>query len=170
MNRKRFVAVLASALLVVGVTTYVSNTLSTRADCVTVYVDYGVLDNGTKVVKCINVPQKTGALNVLQSAGFIVDGTKKYGSQVACRVNGLPSAIAPVNVSNHENYVETCTDMPAAFAYWAVLVKRLPDTANPLDQSKKWGWAATGIDKIFLSPGDSIGLVFADNDRVEFPN
>jgi hypothetical protein len=50
--------------------------------------------------------------------------------------------------------------MPAAFAYWAVIVKK---GALP------WGWADTGIDQVKLETGDSLGLVFVDNENVKFP-
>jgi hypothetical protein len=50
--------------------------------------------------------------------------------------------------------------MPAAFAYWAVLVK---------DGVLPWGWASTGIDQVTLEAGDSLGLVFFENDNQRFP-
>lgn len=129
-------------------------------ECVNVYVDYGVLDSNAKSTKCIPVSGTANGLAVLSKAGLSVEGTGKYGLQIVCRVNSLPSAIKPIGIKDHEDYVETCAEMPAAFAYWAVIVKKgtLP-----------WGWADTGIDKVTLKAGDSVGLVFAQNDDVKFP-
>ena len=129
-------------------------------DCVNVYVDYGVLDSNAKSTKCISVSGQANGLEVLTKAGLSVEGTGKYGLQVVCRVNSLPSATRPIGIKDHENYVETCAEMPAAFAYWAVIVKK---GALP------WGWADTGIDQVKLETGDSLGLVFVDNENVKFP-
>ena len=129
-------------------------------DCVNVYVDYGILDANSKSTKCIPVSDEVNGLEVLTQSGLLIEGTGKYGLQVVCRVNSLPSAFKPIGVKDNEDYIETCAEMPAAFAYWAVLVKK---GALP------WGWADTGIDKVTLKPGDSVGLVFAENDDVRFP-
>lgn len=129
-------------------------------ECVTVYVDYGVLDNNSTSSKCIPVTGKANGLELLADADLAIDGTGKYGSQIVCRVNSLPSSIQPIGIEGHEDYVETCAEMPAAFAYWAVLVK---------DGTLPWGWASTGIDQVTLEAGDSIGLVFFENDNQRFP-
>jgi hypothetical protein len=39
----------------------------------------------------------------------------------------------------------------------------------PLGISGAWGWAQTGINEVYLEPGDAIGLVFADEGDVRFP-
>jgi hypothetical protein len=129
-------------------------------ECVNVYVDYGVLDSKAKSSKCIPVNGEANGLKLLTDAGLAIEGTGKYGLQVVCRVNSLPSATRPIGIKDHENYVETCAEMPAAFAYWAVIVKQgvLP-----------WGWASTGIEEVKLKAGDSLGLVFVDNENLEFP-
>jgi hypothetical protein len=127
---------------------------------VSVYVDYGVLDSGATSTKCIPVASEINGLEVLTRAGLSVEGTGKYGLQVVCRVNSMPSATRPIGVKDHEDYVETCAEMPAAFAYWAVIVKR---GALP------WGWADTGVDQVTLEAGDAVGLVFAENENVRFP-
>jgi hypothetical protein len=59
--------------------------------------------------------------------------------------------------------------MPPAEAYWAVLVKEHQVVPMPLGISGAWGWAQTGINEVYLEPGDAIGLVFADEGDVRFP-
>ena len=161
MRKKSLVAIgVAAGIAVAGGLSLVGYIEAANKQCVVVHIDYGVLDQEAKFSKCVAVSGETTALDVLRDAGVTVEGTEKYGSQIACRVNSLPSSTKPVNVEDHEDYVETCAEMPAAFAYWAVLVK---DGALP------WGWATTGIDQVKLDAGDSIGLVFADNEKIRWP-
>jgi len=129
-----------------------------RPDCVTLYLDYGPLSNETKSTSCIPVAGKTNALDLLADAGLVIEGTRVYGNAVVCRINNLP-----------DSTVETCEEMPPAKAYWAVLVKEYEIIPIPFDTSGEWGWAQTGINEIYLNPGDSIGLVFANNGEVKFP-
>jgi hypothetical protein len=161
MQKKSLIAIgVAAGVVIAGGLSLIGYADAASKQCVVVHVDYGVLDQEAKFSKCVAVTNKTNALDVLKNAGITVEGTGKYGAQIACRVNSLPSSTKPVNVKDHEDYVETCSDMPAAFAYWAVLVKKgtLP-----------WGWAETGVDQVKLSAGDSLGLVFADNDKIRWP-
>lgn len=129
-----------------------------NANCVEVYVDFGPLNGGAKTSECIPLDTRTNALEVLNSAGFAIEGTQEYGEAVACRVNNFPDATA-----------ETCESMPPAEAYWAVLVKEHQIVPMPLGISGAWGWAQTGINEVYLEPGDAIGLVFADEGDVRFP-
>jgi hypothetical protein len=129
-----------------------------NADCVNVYVDYGTLKNNEKVEECIAVDGKTNALDLLSTAGFTTEGTLEYGEAVLCRLNNLPDATA-----------ETCESMPPAEAYWGVLVREHQVVPIPFGIVGAWGWAQTGIDGVYLNPGDSLGLVFADNGEVRFP-
>ena len=123
--------------------------------CVNLYVDYGPLDGGTKLTKCIDVSTKTLALDVLKRANLELEGTKKYGLSVVCRVNGLP-----------DEKTESCEIMPPEKAYWAVIIKEKQTIPFP---RKEWGWGQLAIDQQYLNPGDSLGLVFADNGKVVFP-
>ena len=150
--------------LVGGVLTWNAHSSSS---CTQIYIDYGVI-NDTKVTKCVDISIETNALNVLKSGGVELEGTAKYGNQIVCRVAGLPD-VEPIGIKGHEQYIELCQTMPPEFAYWAVLVKRHQTFPNPFDVRGKWGWAQTGIDKVVLKPGDSIGLVFSDNGKVRFP-
>jgi hypothetical protein len=129
-----------------------------RPDCVTVYLDYGITDSDTKMTSCISVAGKTNALDLLTDAGLVIEGTQKYGNAVVCRVNNRPDANK-----------ESCEDMPPAEAYWAVLVKEYEIIPIPFNTTGEWGWAQTGIDEVYLNPGDSIGLVFSNNGEVKFP-
>ena len=129
-----------------------------NADCVEIYVDFGPLKDGEKIKECIAINGKVNALDLLDSAGFATEGTVEYGDAVLCRLNNLPDATA-----------ETCESMPPAESYWAVLVKEHQVVPMPLGISGAWGWAQTGINEVYLEPGDAIGLVFADEGDVRFP-
>jgi len=124
------------------------------ANCVNLYIDYGLLDNSTKIEQCIKVSTETNALEILKTAGYTVEGTQKYGDAVVCRLNGLPDKSA-----------ETCEVMPPENAFWAVIVKE----KKLLLLFDEWGWAQTGINEIQLSKGDSLGLVFSTNGDLKWP-
>jgi uncharacterized lipoprotein NlpE involved in copper resistance len=127
-------------------------------DCVTLYVDYGPLENGTQSTSCIPASSKTNALDLLADAGLTIEGTQKYGNAIVCRINNRPDATT-----------ESCQEMPPAEAHWAVLVKEHEILPIPFNTAGEWGWAQTGINEVYLEPGDAIGLVFADNGEVRFP-
>jgi len=124
------------------------------SNCVNVYIDYGSLDNSTKIQQCVEVSTKTNALEILKTAGYTTEGTKKYGDAVVCRLNGLP-----------DKSMETCEVMPPENAFWAVIVKE----KKLLPFFDDWGWAQTGINEIKLSKGDSLGLVFSTNGDLKWP-
>ena len=125
-------------------------------NCINLYVDYGPLDGGTKLTKCIDVSTKTTALNVLKKANLEIEGTKKYGLAIVCRVNDLPDQKA-----------ESCEIMPPEKAYWAVIIKEKQTIIFP---RKEWGWGQLAIDQQYLSPGDSVGLVWTGpNGELKFP-
>jgi hypothetical protein len=157
--RNKNISILISIAIILTGSFFIASN-ATNKQCVGVYVDYGVLDSNAVSTKCVEVSGQVNGLEVLSKAGILIEGTDKYGMQIVCRVNSLPSATRPIGIKDHEDYVETCAEMPATFAYWAVIVKK---GALP------WGWADTGIDKVMLKDGDSVGLVFAENDNVRFP-
>ena len=126
-----------------------------NSNCINLYVDYGSLENETKLTKCIESSNKIIALDVLRKANLEIEGTKKYGLGVVCRVNSLPNA-----------KVESCEEMPPANAYWAIIIKEKQVIPFP---RKEWGWGQLAIDQQYLNPGDSIGLIWADNGKVVFP-
>lgn len=127
-----------------------------KISCVNVYVDFQKLDNNKIISECISEIDKVNALQLLGKANIGISGTEKYGLAVACRVNGLPNAKQ-----------ESCLKMPPANAYWAVLIKTKVNVADPFP---KWGWAKTGISDVYLSPGDSLGLVFVTDGKVKWPS
>jgi hypothetical protein len=123
--------------------------------CVNLYVDFGSLNYGEKITKCVDTNSKITALDVLNKGNLRIEGTKKYGLGVVCRINGLPNA-----------KIESCETMPPANSYWAIIIKEkqlLPFPTNA------WGWAQLSVDEQLLNPGDSIGFVFTENGKVNFP-
>ena len=125
-------------------------------NCVNLYVDYGVLDNGTKITKCIEASNNTVALDILKKANLKIEGTSKYGLGVVCRVNGLPDEKA-----------ESCKIMPPAEAYWAIIIKEKQKIPLPINE---WGWGQLAVDQQELNPGDSLGLVWTGpNGELRFP-
>lgn len=74
---------------------------------------------------------------------------------VVCRVNNLPDQDS-----------ESCEEMPSEKAYWAIIIKEKQVLPLP---TKEWGWGQLAINQQYLSPGDSIGLVWANNGKVVFP-
>ena len=125
-------------------------------NCVNLYVDYGVLDNGTKITKCIEASNNTVALDILKKANLKIEGTNKYGLGVVCRVNGLPDEKA-----------ESCETMPPAEAYWAIIIKEKQSVPLPINE---WGWGQLAVDQQELNQGDSIGLVWTGpTGELKFP-
>lgn len=149
--KKGLLFVIATGLVIGGLSV-VNNS---NDSCVNLYVDYGQLDNGTKLTKCIDVSTKTNALDLLKSANLTIEGTKKYGDGVVCRVNGLPNLT-----------IESCESMPSEKAYWAIIIKEKQVLPLP---TKEWGWGQLAINQQYLNPGDSIGLVWANDGKVVFP-
>lgn len=121
-------------------------------DGVEVVVNYsGQAENSRQ---CIGINGSTElAKNVLASAGIAVEGTKAYGDAVVCRVDGVPSRTEPLVVEGEEPYVESCQDMPAAFAYWGLWMKQSPEA--------DWEYAMEGIGSLQLKAGQSLGLAFS---------
>jgi hypothetical protein len=127
-----------------------------KDNCINLYVDYGVLDNQTKLEKCVESSSSILALDVLKQANLKIEGTKKYGLGVVCRVNGLPNEKA-----------ESCEVMPPAEAYWAIIIKEKQVIPFP---RKEWGWGQLAIDQQYLNSGDSVGLVWTGpKGELKFP-
>lgn len=123
--------------------------------CINLYIDYGSLNNNTKSNQCVESSTEIIALDLLKQAGLTIEGTKRWGDAVVCRVNNLPNAT-----------IEACDGMPSEKAYWAIIIKEKQFLPFP---TKEWGWGQLAINEQYLNPGDSIGLVFADNGKVRFP-
>ena len=167
-NGKKFLpATLVAALIIGGISFY---SAQSNKNCVTVLIDYGVLDpQGSPYEKCLSADGEVNALELMNSANFKLEGTDKYGNNIVCRINNLPKPNEPIGIKGHEDYIETCKDMPAEFAYWAMLEKRKQPVPNPADLNAKWAWAQVGVADLALKPGDSLAFVFTDNGNVKFP-
>ena len=150
---KKILASLA-IFIAVGATLFVIN--KPDDNCINLYVDYGVLDNQTKLEKCVESSSSILALDVLKQANLKIEGTKKYGLGVVCRVNGLPDKKA-----------ESCEVMPPAEAYWAIIIKEKQVIPFPRNE---WGWGQLAIDQQYLNVGDSVGLVWTGpKGELKFP-
>lgn len=150
---KKILMIVVTAALVVGGFSIINKS---DDSCINLYVDYNQLDSGTKLTKCIDASTKTIALDVLKKANLEIEGTKKYGLGVVCRVNNLPDEKA-----------ESCEIMPPEKAYWALIIKEKQTIPFP---RKEWGWGQLAIDQQYLNPGDSLGLVWAGpNGELRFP-
>ena len=150
---KKILMIVVTAALVVGGFSIINKS---DDSCIDLYVDYGQLDGGTKLTKCIDASTNTIALDVLKKANLEIEGTKKYGLGVVCRVNNLPDEKA-----------ESCEIMPPAEAYWAIIIKEKQTISFP---RKEWGWGQLAVDQQYLNPGDSLGLVWTGpNGELKFP-
>jgi hypothetical protein len=126
---------------------------ATAAACAGVFVTVqsGLL-GGDDVESCAAATSPITAAAALAAVGVTTEGTRQYGDQVVCRVNGEPSASKPFTVPGHAPYTETCAGMPAAFAYWGVWVRDAP--------AGQWDYAQSGIGTQQLKPGQALGLKF----------
>ena len=147
---------LAMAISLTGCST---NTTTATDNCITILVDFQSLDNNNKSVQCLEATANTKAADIVAKAGFTIEGTDKYGLQIVCRVNGLPSATQVIG--SHTDYRETCAEMPAEFAYWALLI-RTP--------KQDWQYAPVGIADLTLNPGEQMALVFSLDEAMVLPN
>jgi hypothetical protein len=165
---KKFLpAILVVTLVITGISVW---SAKTDGNCVTVSIDYGVLESqNTNYEKCLTVSGEVTALDLIKSANFAIEGTEKYGDQIVCRLNNLPKQDQPIGVKGHEDYIETCKDMPAEFAYWAVFEKKKQVIPNPADLNTKWTYAQVGVAELALNSGDSLAFVFTDNGNVKYP-
>lgn len=118
---------------------------------VTLAVDSSALTGGSSETWCINANGPVTISNALSYVGVSIEGTKQYGDQVICRVNGLPSASEPVGSTQDPAYVEKCESMPAAFAYWALWTK---------PAGGAWDYAQEGLSTLKAQPGESVELLF----------
>lgn len=151
MRKELFLSVVAFLVFVGGYFVVQNN----NETCINLYVDFGSLDNSTKVEKCLDVSGPINAVDLLKQAGYTLEGTQKYGDAVLCRLNGLP-----------DKSVESCEVMPAENAFWAVIIKE--NRLLPFPPTE-WGWGQKAINETFVSPGDSIGLVFSTNGDLQWP-
>jgi len=133
-------------------------------DCsgVVLEINYGLL-SAERAATCVEFADDTAlAKDILASAGFVTEGTGTYGDQIVCRVNGLPSATEAFEVEGEAPHLESCADMPPAFAYWALWVKA--------DQESPWAYAEEGVGTLMMGQGTSLGLVFSTGGETPTPS
>lgn len=167
---RRLLTLLAAGALALGLSACASNSGAERADTesptpartivdgacptgkgVTLAVDSSALTGGSSQSWCFPTMDKVAVADVVAAAGLSIEGTKQYGDQVICRVNGLPSASEPVGSVQDPAYIEKCDAMPAAFAYWALWTKPVGGA---------WDYAQEGVSTLTAQPGESVELLF----------
>lgn len=149
MTKKLFALALiltVSGLGIQGIQSLTKPASSTESGCITVYYD-----NSTDSPKseCIDQIGYVDATTVLNKAGYQLEGTDKYPSEIVCRVNNYPTPDQ-----------EPCKNMPPEDAYWAIIV----------NEKGHWDWAQVGIAQIKLKPGQGIGLVYVVDGQINFPS
>lgn len=152
-SKKRVITLAAVIAIFAGIWIYPGDS---KESCINLYIDFGQLDNSNKISQCIPATKTTAAFDILKSGKIDLEGTNKYGLQVVCRVNGLPT-----------KEVEPCDIMPAEEAFWAIITKEKLSLVNLFP---KWGWAQVGVADIKLNPGDSFGLVFSQGGDLKWPD
>lgn len=165
LSRARTTAVLVVALSLTlsGCATASETAAPVESSCdgVDVVVNFGLLD-ATGSSQCVAIDGTSAkAIDVVRAAGFTTEGTATYGDAIVCRINGLPSPSEPVVVPNQAEFIESCADMPPAFAYWALWQKSSPTAA--------WEYAQAGLGDLTIKKGESLGLVFTTGDSTPTP-
>lgn len=150
---RKFFSLLLALPLMAGCTSAPSATeLGSECEGVSVFVNFS--GEGQNISKCVTFSGDTELTKtILEAASVKTEGTTTYGDQVVCRVNNVPSADVPLEVEGNDPHLETCEDMPPAFAYWALWVKK--------SGSSEWEYATEGVGSLQLSAGDSVGLAFS---------
>jgi hypothetical protein len=150
---RKFFSLLLLLPLMAGCTNAPSATdLGSECEGVKVFVNFS--GEGQNIAKCVTFSGDTELTKtILEAASVITEGTATYGDQVVCRVNNVPAADVALEVEGNAPHLETCQDMPPAFAYWALWVKK--------SGSSEWGYATEGVGSLQLSAGDSVGLAFS---------
>ncbi|WP_345800170.1 hypothetical protein AAIB33_11905 [Microbacterium sp. AZCO] len=136
-----------------------SPSASVSGDCagVTIVVDASALELGEddpSQATCIPTATAIAASDALAQADVTTEGTKQYGDQVVCRVNGVPAADLAIKNPDGTDYFEQCESMPAAFAYWSLWVE---------PKGGAWEYAQEGLSTLQLQPGESLALLFSLN-------
>lgn len=135
---------------------------SGECDGVFVAVNFGTLDV-ERIDTCVGFEgEEILAKDALTQAGVEIEGTLTYPDQIVCRVNGIPSATEEIVIEGQDPHLETCADMPPAFAYWALWAKA--------DDVSEWEYATEGAATLKLVKGQSIGLAFASGDLAPTPS
>lgn len=130
-------------------------------DGVIVNVNFGILSDDA-IAECVEFDSQTAlAKDVLAFAGVDTEGTDAYGDMVVCRVNSLPSPTEEIVIEGEDPYLETCLEMPPAFAFWALWHK---------DGDSAWDYASEGVGTLMVAPGESLGLGFSSGTEIVTPD
>jgi len=132
-----------------------AETAPPKANCINVYVDYGVLSKSTPDNVCVTATKKSIALDILNQSGFTFEYIDFGGDlgKAICTLNKLPK-------------LKSCAEMDWK-SYWGVFEKH---GRNTLSTKSHWNMSQKGISYIELNPGDSIGLVYLDKGKVRYPD
>ena len=135
-----------------------SSAASTSAGTCTgvkVIVDSGALkQSAADTSACVSVDGPTVAAKVLEEAKIKTEGTAKYPTSFACRVNGVPAA--DFDIKHKGGTTREACDDKNTVSYWALWVKPAAGT---------WAYAQEGLDSLKLNPGESLELLYTvDNE------
>lgn len=134
--------------------------VASGSDCagVTIVVDYGILDD-TGLEVCADATGPVLASEAIASTNITTTGNADYGDAVVCRVNNRPGDEETVTVEGEEPFIDPCTSMSPAYAFWALWVKSAPDA--------EWAFAMEGLSTLKAEPGQSIGFVYTTGTGTE---
>ncbi|MEV7636953.1 hypothetical protein AB0N71_12355 [Pseudarthrobacter enclensis] len=117
---------------------------------VKVIVDSGALDQAAADTSaCVEAASPILASDVLGKADVKIEGTAKYPTSFACRVNGVPAA--DFDIKHKGGTIREACDDKNTISYWALWVK--PANGD-------WAYAQEGLDSLKLNPGESIELLY----------
>ncbi|WP_285665834.1 hypothetical protein [Actinorhabdospora filicis] len=141
-TRNRLVSLLAVVLAAFGAVTIVASPAQaagcTGTSGVTVVVDFTAF-GGTVERRCALGDPASG-LAALESSGFLITGTQRWGKAFICRIDGLPTAAN-----------EPCVNTPPASAYWSYW------HAQP---GGSWSYSTLGATSYNPAPGSVEGWSF----------
>lgn len=136
-------------------TTSPASTATTSASAgpctgVQVIVDSGSLkQDAADTSVCVPADEPTLASAVLSEADVKIEGTAKYPTSFACRVNGVPAA--DFDIKHKGGTIREACDDKNTVSYWALWVKPAAGT---------WAYAQEGLDSLKLNPGESLELLY----------
>ncbi|MET3771325.1 putative lipoprotein YbaY [Arthrobacter nitrophenolicus] len=123
---------------------------SENCDGVQVIVDSGALkQDAANTSTCVDVTEPTVASEILDEADIKTEGTAKYPTSFACRVNGVPAE--DFDIKHKGGTLREACDDKNTVSYWALWVKPAAGT---------WGYAQEGLDSLKLNPGESLELLY----------
>ncbi|MBT2250294.1 hypothetical protein JHV56_16465 [Arthrobacter sp. BHU FT2] len=122
---------------------------------VKVIVDSGALEQAAADTSdCVDANGPVLASDVLNKADVKIEGTAKYPTSFACRVNGVPAA--DFDIKHKGGTIREACDDKNTVSYWALWVK--PAAGD-------WAYAQEGLDSLKLNPGESLELLYTvDNE------